>query len=567
MTQRDRGVLAALSAILIVLALALAVPTAGGGAAVSASPSASAEASAGPPPIYREGVLGTPSSINPLTARSQADRDLSRLIFSGLVARGSGSTYVPELASSWTVDSTGRTWTFQMRPDARWQDGQPVTADDVVFTVGLLKDPAYRGPLASSWREVSVTKIDPLTVQFSLDTPIAGFLEDALVGILPEHLLNLTTITDLADSPFSSAPIGSGPFRLLHWDTTSAELVPSDTADPAGASTSPSASAGAAASTTPAGLPGIELEFFDSPAALVAAYRAGSLDAASGLSPTDAGGLAVLPGSRQLSDPSTILTSVAFNLRPGNSTFAKPAVRTALLQALNRPAMIASVLGGGASLADSPIPPSSWAFDSTASKTVASDPTAAAAALKAAGWTKGSGGWLPPKAKTAAAFDLLSPDQVSNPIAFAAAEMVASQWQAFGLKVTHVGLAPPDLVARLGAGTFVAAVVDVNIGLDPDLYPLFASSQAVSGGANVTGIQDSTLDALLVAARSPGTDTARKAAYAKLQAALVANPPMLPLFFQDDPIVLGPRVQGPVVRSLADLSDRFLDVLTWRLNQ
>lgn len=549
MTQRDRGIIAVLSAVLVLLGLALTIPSAAPAPAGAASPSASAEADASPalPPIYREGVVGSPSSINPLTSRTQADRDLSRLVFSGLVARGGGSSYVPDLASSWTVDSTGKTWTFNLRPGARWQDSQPVTADDVVFTVGLLKDPAYRGALANSWREVSVAKIDSLTVRFTLDTPIAGFLEDALVGLLPKHLLAGKPVTDLADGSFSSQPVGSGPFRLVQWDATSADLVPAATA-----------------ATAPA-LPGIELRFFADAGALADAYRAGSLDAAAGLAPADAVALAALPGSRQLTYPGTTFTSIALNLRPGHPELASAAVRRALLQALDRPALIAGNLAGSGSRADSPVPPSSWAFDPAASVALASNPTAAAAALKADGWKKASAGWLAPKAKTPFTFDLLSPDQASNPIAWGTAELVASQWRSFGLKVTHVALAPADLVARLGAGTFVAALVQVNIGIDPDLYPLFASSQAVSGGANLTGIQDSTLDHLLVAARSPGKDAARRTAYSKLQAALVSNPPMLPLFFQDDLVVVDSRVLGPAIRSLGDLSDRYWDVLTWRL--
>ncbi len=552
LTQRDRGVVAALSALLVILAIVLAVPTSPPKAQAigpSASANVSPEASASPlaPPFYREGVVGAPSSITPVTARTEADRELSRLVFSGLVARGTGATYVPDLAASWTVDPGGRNWTFVLRSDARWQDAQPVTADDVVFTVGLLKDPAYRGALANSWREVTVARIDRLTVRFTLATPLAGFLEDALVGLLPEHLLSGTAVTELADGAFSRQPIGSGPFRLVSWDTTSAELAPATTAIPAPA------------------LPGLELKFFADSAAMTEAYRAGSVDAAVGLTPTDARTLAALPGSRLLDYPATTLASIAINLRPGHPELAPAAVRRALLQVLDRPAMIRDVLGGKGSQADSPVPPSSWAFDPIASAPVGSNPAAAATALKAVGWKKVAAGWLAPKAKVPFAFVLISPDQASNPIAFGAAELAASQWRAFGLKVTHVGLAPPDLVARLGAGTFAAALLEVNIGIDPDLYPLFASSQAVSGGANLTGIQDSALDALLVAARSPRTLAARKVAFSKLQAALVADPAMLPLFYPDALIVLDSRVQGPTIRALGDLSDRYWDVLTWRL--
>lgn len=550
MTQRDRAIVVGLSALFIALALALTIPAAvpaGGLAGLSSSPNGSAAASSGPPPIFREGVVGSPSSITPLTARTQADRDLSRLVFSGLVARGSDATYVPDLATAWTVDPSGRNWTFSLRPNAQWQDGQPVTADDVLFTVGLLKDPAYRGSLANSWREVSAAKIDEHTAEFSLATPIAGFLEDALVGILPEHLLASTPVTDLADSAFANDPIGSGPFRLVHWDATSADLIPASTA-----------------AQVPV-LPAIELRFFSGSATLADAYRAGTLDSAVGLAPTDALATSKLAGSRLLTYPATTFTSVAINLRPGHPELAPAAVRKALLQVLDRPAMLTGVLTGTGTQADSPIPPSSWAFDPKASAPIATSSSAATAALKAAGWTKATAGWEAPKAKVPFAFDLLSPDKASNPIAWGAAELVASQWKGFGLKVTHVGLAPTDLVARLGAGSFVAAVVEVNIGLDPDLYPLFASSQALTGGANITGIQDSSLNGLLAAARAPGTQAARKTAYTKLQTALVANPAMLPLFFQDDLVVDDSRVVGPAIQGLADLSDRYWDVLAWRL--
>jgi peptide/nickel transport system substrate-binding protein len=454
LTQRDRAILAALSVLLIVLALALTIPTAGPSgplAGLSPSPGQSVEASSGPPPVYREGVLGSPSSITPLTARTQADRDLSRLVFSGLVARGSDASYVPDLAASWTVDASDKTWTFKLRTTAHWQDGQPVTADDVLFTIGMLKDPAYRGSLANSWREVSVAEIDPETVQFSLATPIAGFLEDALVGILPKHLLASTSITDLADSAFANDPVGSGPFRLVHWDATSADLIPASTA-----------------AQVPL-LPGIELRFFSDPGTLADAYRTGTLDGAVDLAPADALALSRLAGSRLLSYPATSFTSVAINLRPGHPELAPAAVRKALLEALDRPAMLTTVLAGTGTRADSPIPPSSWAFDPKASAPVASNPVAAATALKAAGWKKTATGWEAPKAKVPFTFDVLSPNLASNPTAWGAAELVATQWRAFGLKATHLGLAPADLVGRLGAGNFVAAVVEVNLGLDPDL--------------------------------------------------------------------------------------------------
>ena len=151
-------------------------------------------------------------------------------------------------------------------------------------------------------------------------------------------------------------------------------------------------------------------------------------------------------------------------------------------------------------------------FDPTAGALVPHDPVAAAAAFKKAGWTRAADGWHLRGAKNALTIELLSPDRVSNPVAYDAAEAIAHDWKGIGIGVTHVALAPGAFATdRLATGNFTAAVGDVAIGLDPDLYPLLASSQTVRGGSNVIGLQDAVLDELLVAARgrSP-TPTGRR---------------------------------------------------------
>src|SRR4029079_5502665 len=84
---------------------------------------------------YREGVLGRPVSVSPFSARTQADRDLVALVFSGLVRNRPNGTLVPDLAQHWTGDDTDAVWTFQLRDDVRWHDGEPVTAEDVAYTI------------------------------------------------------------------------------------------------------------------------------------------------------------------------------------------------------------------------------------------------------------------------------------------------------------------------------------------------------------------------------------------------------------------------------------------------
>ena len=263
--------------------------------------------------------------------------------------------------------------------------------------------------------------------------------------------------------------------------------------------------------------------------------------------------------------PASTLTTVLFNLRPDRHVFTSPAIRAAFLAAIDRPAMIDKAFAMVAGAANGPIPPTSPLFDPAAAPQVPYSPAAAQKALKAAGWKKVGNAWRRSTDKAPLTFELLSPDAESNPGLYAAAAAVAADWKFIGIQVTHVPLAPADFVARLASADFTAAIADVTVGLDPDLYPLLASSQTLTGGSNVIGLQDPALDKLLVAARKPGSAGDRIAAYSALQVKLAEGHYLLPLAFADEPIVVRDTLQGPRLRQVADGSDRFWDVLTWRL--
>jgi ABC-type transport system substrate-binding protein len=187
----------------------------------------------------------------------------------------------------------------------------------------------------------------------------------------------------------------------------------------------------------------------------------------------------------------------------------------------------------------------------------------AASGLRSAGWRRPARAWIPPGATKPLEVALLAPERAANPIAYAAADRVAAAWTSLGLATTVEALAPGEFVDRLRTGKFVAAVVDVNMGLDPDPYPILASSQAREGGANVSGIQNAALDQALVAARAPGTLPARKRAYSDLQKVLGLLQPMPTLFFRDSVFVTGPDLGGPVPRPISDAGERFWDVIRW----
>jgi peptide/nickel transport system substrate-binding protein len=572
MTRRDSALVLVLVASLAIVAVLVGAP---------AFQPAATPAPTDPPVAvavdrpYREGVLGQPESISPLTARSQADRDLVALLFAGLVRNGSNGSVVPDLASRWSASEDGRTWTFELREDAFWHDGQPVTASDVAFTIHTLQDPDYAGPRSTSWSGVSAEAIGERTVRFTLETPIGGFLQAATQPIAPAHLLADVPVTSLPDHSFGERPVGSGPFAMERRERDLVVLqppeAPSEGMPMVGPTADPTDSLATMAPTSRPEIPhpyldGIEFHYYDDGDALAADYAAGRLDAVSGVDPAVAAEIAEPGDSRLLRYPGSTLTAVLFNLRPGRAAFASPAARLGLLQAIDREALIDEAYGGSGIRADSLIPTSSPLFSGKASPPVEYNLEDAAKALGNAGWKRVDGRWRLSGKKEPLTIELLSPDQASNPAAYAAAAAVARDWNAFGISVKHTALPPAEFVGdRLMPGAYDVAVGDIAVGLDPDIYPLLASTQTLSGGSNVVGVQDPTLDRLLAAARAPGTEVQRKEAYTKLQEHLAKSLYVLPLAFADETTVVHQLVAGPVVRQVSDPSDRFWDVLTWRL--
>jgi peptide/nickel transport system substrate-binding protein len=577
MTRTDYLVVGALVVLLALVASLIGAPALRDASIVtSASPTAAPSAPSLEARPYVEGAIGAPVSVSPLTARTQVDRDLVALVFAGLVRNGPAGTLVPDLAERWSVDGTGKTWTVDIRPDALWHDGAPVTADDVVYTIGTLKDPDYAGPSATSWSEVTASATGPRQVTFTLATPLGGFLQALTQPIAPAHLLADVPVEDLSDDPFGLQPVGAGPFALAELTQTSASLVPAailEAEDPQGEAPSPG-STDSLMTPRPTARPsrpmpylaGIEFRYYEDEDALVTDFRSGILDGASGLSSQLASELGAVAGARLVRYPGSTLAAALLNLRPTHPEFASPAVRTALLAAIDRSRLIEDAYAGVAAAASGPIPPASPVFDQAAAPPVVYRRADAGRALRAAGWTRGDAGWSLPKAKKPLTIEILSPAEASNHEIFAAAQAVARDWTTLGMTVKHVPLPPGEFVTdRLARGAFQVAIAEVRIGLDPDLYPLLASSQTLTGGSNVMGVQDTTLDALLVKARAPGTDAARKAAYSALQKQLAVGRYLLPLAFPDEAVVLRDSLQGPVARQVNDPSDRFWDVLTWRL--
>jgi peptide/nickel transport system substrate-binding protein len=171
-------------------------------------------------------IAGNPRTFNPLLSADGASDAVVRLLFSPLISLDMVTQQPkPGLAESWTVEPDQKTWTFKLRKGLRWSDGEPITADDVVFTWNeLMYNPANNQLTYDLFRingkKFTVTKVDDLTVRVVTPEVFAPFLEYfGGVAILPRHLLaravqenKFSETYGVRTQPQQIA--GSGPFRL-----------------------------------------------------------------------------------------------------------------------------------------------------------------------------------------------------------------------------------------------------------------------------------------------------------------------------------------------------------------
>lgn len=164
--------------------------------------------------IYSEGIEGSFTTANPLYAVNDVDTSVARLLFASLLTYNSHNQLVGDLADRWSVDATGKIYTIHLRPNLTWQDGSPLTADDVLFTYRTIQNPDARSPLQSSWQGVAVAELNKRTITFTLPNPLVSFPYGLTNGIVPQHVLGSVNVADLRSVNFNTVdPIGAGPFR------------------------------------------------------------------------------------------------------------------------------------------------------------------------------------------------------------------------------------------------------------------------------------------------------------------------------------------------------------------
>jgi len=494
---------------------------------------------------YSEGIAGVPQFINPLLAQyNQVDQDLSALIFNGLTRSDGRGGLNPDLANSWQVSEDGLTYLFKLRQDIRWHDNTPFTADDVIFTINLMKDPEFPGVpyLGELWRNVTVEKIDNYTIRFILPEPFPQFADFTTIGTLPQHLLNDMSASELLSHPFNLQPVGTGPYRLDRVDTESAQL----SANPLYTGPQPK-------------LPHLELRFYPSYQETIAAYEAKEVLGISYIPPQAIPTVRNIESLNLYSARLSGYDIVYLNLQAPETApfFQELEVRQALMHALDRQAIIDKALNGQGLIAHGPIRSWSWAYNAD-QPTLDFNPDQANTLLDAAGWIDNNGDGIREKDGQPFTFELLVGD---DPDRIAVADEISRQWHQVGIGAT-VEVVGAGLSGLLAQHDFQAALAQVMLTGDPDPYPLWHQTQ-IEGGQNYAGWDNEEASILLEAGRATTDKGLRNDYYFEFQRIFAEEIPSLILYHPVYTYGVSKDVYDVQVAPMDDPRDRFRSLPKW----
>ena len=325
---------------------------------------------------FTEGVIGAPRFINPTLAISDADRDLTALVYSGLMRPTPGGELVPDLAQEYSVSDDGLTYTFILRENLTWHDGAPLSTDDVVFTIEKVQDPVLKSPKRASWEGVTVSKTDDRTIVFSLKQAYSPFLENTTLGILPKHIWSGIGSEEFGFSTYNTEPIGSGPYKVQGTKKDSSGV--------------PSRYDLGSFKKFALGKPYISelrLHFYPNEAKLISAFERGEIDAINAIPPKKAGDFA---DKRNVTLHTYVLPRIfgVFFNQNQNPLFANQAVREALNEVVDRKQIVHDVLFGYGTPIVGPLPPGVLGWKETPPIDEDSDATIARAieSLEKGGW-------------------------------------------------------------------------------------------------------------------------------------------------------------------------------------
>lgn len=500
-----------------------------------------------------EGIIGNPRFINPVLALSEADKILNALVYSGLVRITAGGIIENDLAEEIVISEDKRTYTVRIHGNARFHDGVPVTADDVVFTVQKILEPSIKSPKRGNWDGVSIEKLDDRTVMFTLKQAYTPFIYNLTLGILPKHIWNSISNDEFAFSRFNTLPVGSGPYKVDKVDENSGGipdlyiLVPFEDLREK--------------------MPFIEklvFRFYPNEEGLVSAFKSGAVESISGISPERAQELDT-ESSRIISSPLPRVFAVFFNQNQAKVLLNKE-VRQALDLASPKEEIIDTVLKGYGLVIDGPVPAGTYGWATPFDTPPFTERfETAKEILSQAGWKPNEETGILEKKSGSGMMSLsFSISTGDAPELQAAAEKLAIAWQELGVQVNVLVFETGDLNQNvIRPRNFDALLFGKVVSRDADLYPFWHSSQKNDPGLNIALYTNKQADKLLEEARNLGEPSEIEENYKAFAEAIKADIPAVFLYTPSLIYIVPERMRAVSPNSLKLAQDRFLGIKSW----
>ena len=524
-----------------------------------------------------EGIVGIPSLVNPVLALSDADKDLTSIVYSGLMRKMPDGRFVPDVAESYSVSRDGTVYTFIMKKNATFHDGTKITPDDIIFTINKINDPLIKSPSRASWDGITVEKKDDNTITFTLKKPYISFMDNTTLGILPMHLWKNISVAEFGVSPLNVKAVGSGPYEIKSVSRNTDGL--------------PETYSLKRFKNFTLGKPHIKSLTFISYAnenALMKALLNNSIDQASGISP-DRAYEAEKAGYALHTATLPRMFGIFFN-NTQNKIFTNKEVVRAIDTALDRQSIINTVLFGYGTPIKNPIPQTLLSTIPLSEIEKQGSIEEANTILDKAGWVKGSDGIRAKGGtqvvtktkkvggKTITQKMLVKTSDPAVRLAFSlttgdtpelkdASALVKEQLAQIGIevniqKVYETGQLKEIIKAREYEALFFGQMVNH----ESDLFSFWHSSQKNDPGLNIALYNNKNIDNLLEQALGTLDARARTAKYASMSREFNNDIPALLIYSPTYLYATSKNLKNINLDTLTVPSDRFVSIHTWYAN-
>lgn len=507
---------------------------------------------------FREGVIGLPHNINPVLATTEADRDISNLVYSGLMKYQDGNLE-KDIAESYSISEDGLSYIFTLKPDIHFHDGTSITAEDVAFTIQKIQNSAIKSPRRADWNDISIEIISSREIKFTLKQPYRPFIYNTTVGIIPKHIWNNLSDDQFIFSQYNIEPIGSGPYKYKSI-TKNAEGIPEEY----------NLTANNKYYGKRAYIDNITFVFFSDYEKAILALEKGTIDSLASVSASDAKKLSdnLKEGYSIISTPLPRIFGLFFN-QNNNEVLADKYVRQALNVAVDRENIIKEVLNGFGTSIHGPFP-----FDKEEEKSVfniKADIQTAEAILNKGGWTKNPNTGIFEKKGPKNTIQILSLSiyTADTPDLKQTAEMVKDAWTTLGVKVTVKIFDSSELYQNIiRPRKYDVLLFGQLIGKDRDVYAFWHSSQRNTPGLNVAMYANSNADQIIEAIRRDDVDNTKKGNYTELSNIIKNDVPAVFLYSPDFIYISKTNLKntkngGFEIKNITIPSDRFNSINNW----